>query len=134
AGDIIRACGDPTNGWTLESNGRCGGEGSAPQDTDEGPGGGEFYYQENYHPDSIPHSEVGVGSAAQIPGHIEFIAGIFDPIYLSGTNVYDSQGFRWFVNGGAAAGTQNRGYQVNDGGFGKANGVGNTVPLCQAAP
>lgn len=134
AGDIIRACGDPTNGWTLESNGRCGGEGSAPQGTNEGPDGGEFYYQENYHPNSIPHSEVGVGSASQIPGHTEFIAGIFDPIYLSGTNVYDSQGFRWFVNTGSVAGSQNRGYQVNDGGFGKANGVGNTVPLCEAAP
>ncbi|HQZ83569.1 MAG TPA: SdrD B-like domain-containing protein [Pyrinomonadaceae bacterium] len=134
AGDILRACGNPTNGWTLESNGRCGGAGTAPQGTNAGPGGAEFYFQENYHPDSTPHSEVGLGSAAQIPGHNEFIAGIFDPIYLAGTNVYDSQGFRWFVNGGASAGTQNRGYQVNDGGFGKANGVGNTVPLCKAAP
>ncbi|MCZ2391127.1 MAG: hypothetical protein LC113_08625 [Acidobacteria bacterium] len=134
AGEILRACGDPTNGWTLESNGRCGGGGSAPQNTDEGPGGAEFYFQENYHTDSVPHAEVGLGSAAQIPGHNEFIAGIFDPIYLDGTNVYDSQGFRWFVNTGATAGEQNRGYQANSGDFGKANGIGNIAPLCDAAP
>jgi len=134
AGDILRACGDPTNGWTLESNGRCGGAGTAPQNTNEGPDGGEFYFQENYHPNSVPHSEVGLGSASQIPGHREFIAGIFDPIYMTGTNVYDAQGFRWMLNSGAAAGEQNRSYQVNDGDFGKANGIGNNIPLCKAAP
>ncbi|HMM79068.1 MAG TPA: SdrD B-like domain-containing protein [Pyrinomonadaceae bacterium] len=136
AGDILRACGDPTNGWTLESNGRCGGIGSAPQNTNEGPGGAEYYYQENYHPNSTPHAEVALGTAAQIPGHNEFVAGIFDPIYLAGTNVYDSQGYRWFLNSGASAGQQNRGYYANgfNPTFGKANGLGNVLPLCEAAP
>ncbi|MBE7517041.1 MAG: hypothetical protein HS105_10590 [Chloracidobacterium sp.] len=131
AGDILRACGDPTNGWTLESNARCGGIGNGPTGSNEGPGGGEYYYQENYHPNGTPHDEVGLGAVAQIPGQNVMIASIFDPIYLAGTNVYDAQGFRWFVNG---TGAQNRGYQVNDGDFGKANGIGNVVALCDAAP
>ncbi|MCC6451911.1 MAG: carboxypeptidase regulatory-like domain-containing protein [Acidobacteria bacterium] len=137
AGEILRLCGNPTNGWTLESNGRCGGTGSAPQNTNEGPGGGEFYYQENYHPNGTPHDEVGLGSAAQIPGHNEMVAGIFDPPYIPNDNIYDAAGFRWFQNTGASAGSQNRGYMAYRSGtanFGKANGIGNVLPLCDAAP
>lgn len=132
AGEILRACGDPTSGWTLESNGRCGGIGNAPQNTNEGPGGGEYYYQENYHPNGNPHDEVGLGGAAQIPGHNVLVATIFDPVYIPSNNIYDAGGFRWFVNN---TGAQNRGYLaywLSD--FGKANGIGNVEPICEAAP
>ena len=47
SGDVIRACGS-FGSWTVESNGRCGGTGTAPQSTSEGPGGGEFYYGDAY--------------------------------------------------------------------------------------
>lgn len=132
AGDIVRACGNPTSGWTVESNGRCGGQGNAPQGSNEGPGGAEYYYQDNYHPNGNPHDEVGLGGAAQIPGHTVMVATIFDPVYIPNDNIYDSGGFRWFVNN---TGAQNRGYlaySFSD--FGKANGIGNVVPLCSAAP
>jgi protocatechuate 3,4-dioxygenase beta subunit len=131
AGDILRACGNPTSGWTLESNARCGGAGLGTQATGEGPGDGEYYYQDNYHPNGTPHDETAVGGTTQIPGHNVMVATIFDPIYLAGTNVYDSQGFRWFVN---STGAQNRGYLANSGDFAKANGMGNVIALCEAAP
>jgi hypothetical protein len=132
AGDILRACGSPALGWTLETNGRCGGIGNAPQNSNEGPGGGEYYYQENYHPTGTPHDEVGLGGAAQIPGHNVLVATIFDPVYIPSDNIYDAGGFRWMDN---ATGAQNRGYLAYaTGDFGKANGIGNVHPLCTAAP
>jgi len=137
AGEILRLCGGPTNGWTPENNGSCGGTTTAGANNGEGIGGGEFYYQENYHPNGNPHDEVGLGSAAQIPGHNEMVAGIFDPPYLPNDNIYDAGGFRWFRNTGASAGSQNRGYmvyQAETANFGKANGIGNVAPLCEAAP
>lgn len=132
AGDMLRLCGNPTSGWTLEANGRCGGIGNAPQNTNEGPGNGEYYYQDNYHPNGNPHDEVALGGASQIPGHSVLVATIFDPVYIPNDNIYDAGGFRWFVNN---TGAQNRGYlaySFSD--FGKANGIGNVVPLCEAAP
>ncbi len=132
AGDILRACGNPTSGWTLESNGRCASIGGAPQNTNEGPGGGEYYYQDNYHPNGNPHDEVGVGGASQIPGHNVLVATMFDPTYIPNDNIYDAGGFRWFNN---STGAQNRGYlaySLSD--FGKANGIGNVHPLCEASP
>ncbi len=132
AGDLLRLCGSPALGWTLESNGRCGGGGNAPQGTNEGPGGGEYYYQENYHPNGTPHDEVGLGSAAQVPGVNVLMATIFDPPYIPTNNIYDAGGFRWMVN---ATGAQNRGYLAySSSDFGKANGIGNVHPLCEAAP
>lgn len=131
AGDMIRLCGSP-NTWTLESNGRCNGIGNAPQGTGEGPGNGEYYYQDNYHPNGTPHDEVSVGGLMQVPGHQEIVATVFDPVYLPTDNIFDSGGFRWFVN---STGAQNRGYLVfNTGEFGKSNGMGNVQAFCSAAP
>lgn len=131
-GEILRACGNPTLGWTLESNGRCGSIGSAPQNTGEGPGEAEYYYQDNYHPDGNPHDEVANGAAHQIPGHNVMIAAMMDPVYLPNDDIFDSGGFRWFVN---SSGRQNRGYLAYaTGDFGKANGIGNVTALCEAAP
>ncbi|MBC7898560.1 MAG: hypothetical protein H7070_00780, partial [Saprospiraceae bacterium] len=122
AGEILRACGSPALGWTLESNGRCATIGSAPQNSGEGPGNGEYYYQDSYHPDGNPHDEVGNGAALQLPGHNVMVATIFDPVYVPLDNIFDSGGFRWFVNG---TGAQNRGYLAYaTGDFGKANGMG----------
>lgn len=132
AGDILRACGNPTSGWTLESNGRCGSIGSAPQNTGEGPGNGEYYFQDSYRPNGNPHDEIGVGAAMQIPGHNVMVASVFDPAYIPNNSVFDAGGFRWFNN---STGEQNRGYLaywLAD--FGKANGIGNIQALCEAAP
>jgi len=131
-GDLLRACGSPALGWTLESDGRCGSGGSGPQGTNEGPGGGEYYYQDNYHPNGTPHDEVALGGAAQVPGTNVLVATMFDPAYLPVDNIYDAGGFRWLNN---ATGAQNRGYLAyTTSDFGKANGIGNVLPLCSAAP
>jgi len=37
-GATLRACGDPQNGWTLEDNARCNGQGTRPPNTGHGPG------------------------------------------------------------------------------------------------
>ncbi len=132
AGDMLRACGSPGGGWTLESNGRCASIGNAPQGSNEGPGGGEYYYQDNYHPNGTPHDEVALGGSMQIPGHTELVATMFDPTYIPNDNIYDAGGFRWFNNG---TGGQNRGYLAYASEtFGKANGIGNVASLCEAAP
>lgn len=140
-GDILRACGG-FGSWTLESNGRCGGTGSAPQNSGEGPGNGEFYFQDNYHPNGEPHDEVAVGGVLQLPGYSNVLASMFDPVYIPGTipgstdieHIFDAGGFRWLNN---VDGNQERGYLAYDrsGDFGKSNGIGGTLPaLCAVAP
>jgi hypothetical protein len=137
-GDILRACGSISSGFTLESNGRCGGLGSAPQGTGEGPGNGEYYYQDSYKPNGTPHDEVAVGGVLQIPGYRDLMATVFDPTYVPNDNIFDVGGFRWFRNtDGTTAGAQNRGYlaYLASASFGKSNGIGGTMRgLCDSAP
>ena len=45
-GDLLRACPAPGGGWILEANGACGGAATAGAGNGQGPGGGEFYYQD----------------------------------------------------------------------------------------
>ncbi|MDX2034803.1 MAG: SdrD B-like domain-containing protein [Blastocatellia bacterium] len=134
AGDVIRACGSPAAGWTTESNGRCGGNGTAPQGTNEGPGGGEFYFFDK----SIPfNDEVAMGAATVLPGYPDVAMTVFDPIpVFEGNSLFDG-GVRWMGN---TTGGYVKAYRVYDGGrttagpFGKANGLGALKALCEAAP
>ena len=130
-GDILRACGSPVGGWTLESNARCGGIGGGPQNNNQGPGGGEYYYQDNY-PGGF-HDEVGVGAGLQIPGHVEHMASAFDPPYIITGDGFDSGGFRWFDNSTGARTRDYVAYTIGTN-FGKANGIGSLVALCDPAP
>jgi hypothetical protein len=133
-GDVLRACGDPGSGWTLESNGRCGGAGTAPQNTNQGPGGGEFYFNDNY-----PgfHDDVGMGGLTQLPGYPDVVATMFDPILIRPPDLLFDAGVRWMNN---TNGTYSKAYRVFDGDVfapdfaGKANGLGDLEVLCQAAP
>ncbi len=135
-GDILRACGSSPV-WTLESNSRCGGGGTGPQGNGQGPGNGEFYYQDDYIPGGW-HEEVGLGAAMQIPGRNEMVATMFDPAWMANPGdfkVLFAGGFRWMLNTGPAAGSQNRGYLaywISE--FGKAAGMGNVQAFCDAAP
>lgn len=134
AGDTLKACGNGSN-WTLENNGRCGGAGSAPQDSGEGPGGGEFYYRD----EAVPFTdEIFMGGMAQIPGHPDVVINTFDPIPIFDfDNLFDG-GPRWFVNG---TGGLKKTYRIYNGGltnltgpFGKANGLSDLAILSDAAP
>ncbi len=134
AGDLLRACGSPASGWTIESNGRCGGAGSAPQNSGEGPGSGEYYFRDDGPPF---HDEVSVGGVLALPGHPDVAFTMFDPIPTFDLNTLYDGGVRWLKN---ATGGYNKSYRVYDGEkvfggpFGKSNGLGDLEAICGAAP
>lgn len=128
AGEILRA--DFTGStYTLESNGRVGtlvsGGGVGNR---QGPGGGEFYYQESY---LSSHEETSFGGIAVLPGRNEVAITALNPFnfvssgvfYLSNTN-----------------GSTTRKYQItptslnNPQFFTKANGLGDLQVLCDLPP
>ncbi len=134
AGDILRACGSPTTSWTLESNGRCGGAGAAPQNTGEGPGNGEFYFEDDAKPFL---DEVSMGGMLQIPGFPDVALNVVDPIPIFDPDTLFDGGTRWLSN---TTGGSLKNHRVYNGErfplllFGKANGLSDLVALCDAAP
>lgn len=141
AGDTLRACGS-FGSWTLESNGRCGGAGTAPQGTGQGNGGGEFFHQDDFclTPNGGNyHDEVSWGVLMYLPGRQHVLTTLLDPIdrKVSSGATFDG-GLRWFNN---ATGSSDRAYRVYNGtgganvpDFGKANGLGGVTALCRSAP
>jgi hypothetical protein len=132
AGDTLRACGSIASGWTPESNGTCGGV-TTSAFNNQGPGGGEYYYRDEFF---STHSEVSLGGLAQVPGFSDVMSTVFDPATI--TDWIDDGGVRRWRN---SNGTLARLYRLFDGitgpgssTFGKANGLGDLVALCDAAP
>ncbi len=151
SGDLLRACGSVAGGWTAESNGRCSGNGTAPQNTEEGPGRGEFYYGDAYtlsYTFADPagqtailgkgsnHDDIGSGGVAQMPGAPDVTAVMFDPIPNIANMTHDG-GIRWMNN---TSGAFTKGYRIFDGAgsdpdvFAKANGLGDLEFLYDQAP
>jgi len=135
AGDTLRACGSPATGWTLETNATCGGVTTAGAGNTQGPGNGEYYFQDEF----LFHDDIGIGGLSQIPGFPDIVNTVFDPIPIfpgDGTTTFDA-GARWYANND---GTRTKGYRLYDGAngtgitFAKANGLGDLVALCRAAP
>jgi protocatechuate 3,4-dioxygenase beta subunit len=143
-GDILRACALPAGGWTLESNGLCGSRGTPGNPNNsagQGPGGGEFYFVDDF---STPnnsgdfHDEIALGGVAQVPGFPDVVTTMFDPIprQVGFNEVFDG-GVRWLNNN---SGNFSKGYRLYNGNtadgrtFAKANGLGDLVALCNAAP
>jgi subtilisin-like proprotein convertase family protein len=125
AGDILRVCN--TGGvFALENNASCGGittggAGSAPA---QGPGGGEYYWQDMFPPstalNSGTHNEVSLGGLVLFPGTDEVATAIFDPFAIR------SGGIVWLSN---TTGTRTRAYEIfpqtdTANLFGKAAGLG----------
>jgi LPXTG-site transpeptidase (sortase) family protein len=135
AGDVLRIC-NVAGVFTLENNATCGGittggAGSAPA---QGPGGGEYYWQDMYSPSSAlnggTHHEVTLGGLVLIPGTDEIAVSIFDPFDIR------SGGVVWLSN---FNGTRNRAYELfprtdNASLFGKAAGIGDVEGFCYMAP
>ncbi|MBA3873020.1 MAG: DUF11 domain-containing protein [Anaerolineae bacterium] len=128
AGDILRASPNVGNTWTIENNaqgtdfGASGGNGN-----EQGPGNGEFYYQEslnNFHDETI------TGGIVQVPGAAEISANVMDP-----QNTF-SAGSAWFDNGTGARRTTNGSIEIipSTAPFGKGNGLGDLAALCDSAP
>ncbi len=151
AGDAIRACG-AIGAWTVESNGRCGSPatGTAPQNTSEGPGGGEFYYGDSYDLSDVyvspaatingkggNHDDTLNGGVEQLPGAPDVVLSNFDPI-MDIANMTHDGGIRWLNN---TTGNVTKGYRMYDGAgndtgiLGKAGGIGGSlVMLLDPAP
>ena len=147
AGDILRFCANGAS-WTIENAGKCpDGNGAglaiAPFNlagNAQGNGAGEFYKGDNWAPvapNEDEHDEISVGGVVQIPGYAEMAATTFNPISeLVFTEKYDT-GVRWMNN---TTGANTRAYRLADGSFadgytpGKANGIGELIALCDAAP
>ncbi len=134
AGDQLRACGSPA-GWVLENNARCGGLGSGPQNDGQGPGGAEYYFDDEYMP---YHEEVSMGAVNQIPGYPDVMAVTINPVPIDGiSDTTNDGGIRWFSN---ATGGFTKAYRVYNGDrvqgdlFGKAAGLGDLTVLCDEAP
>ena len=141
AGDTIRACG-AFGSWTLESDGRCGGNGTAPQATGQGIGNGEFYHQDDFC--TAPnngnyHDEVSWGALLYVPGRQQVISTVLDPIsrVIASGATFDG-GLRYFNN---TTGSTDRAFRVYNGNggsgvpdFGKANGIGAVTALCDPPP
>ena len=135
-GDILRACANGSGGWTLESNGSCGGNTTGGVNDGEGPGGGEYYYQDRQlnSVGAVAHDETSYGALVQVPGLPDVVSTIYNPIEITG-KVSDS-GIKWYNN---RSGTTTRGYLIFDAtgvplAFEKANGLGDLEALCPAAP
>jgi hypothetical protein len=134
AGDVLKACGNPAAGWALESDARCAGGGSGPQGNGQGPGGGEFFFADEYLPH---HQETSLGSLTHVPGFPEVVVASLNPIPILDDNTIFDGGLRWL---NLTAGSLSRAYRIYDGHraqgnvFGKAAGIGDVTALCDEAP
>jgi uncharacterized repeat protein (TIGR01451 family) len=132
AGDLLRACSDGSGGWILEGSPGCASNASNAQ----GPGGGEYYYQDDL---PLTHDELFVGGLVQIPGQPDVTGTFVDPIRIGNeTGVFFDNGIRWMNN---TSGVTSRAYRIVNGvltqptiNFGKANGLGDMIALCAPAP
>ena len=130
-GDVLRA--SPNGGtWTIESNAAGSTFGpSAGAGNGQGPGNGEFYFEERYLGN---HNETSLGGLAQMPGFDQVMMTVYDPINLA-ANFFEG-GILWLDNNSGATA---RGYRVydTDGAdpltFGKGNGLGDLEPLAPPA-
>jgi hypothetical protein len=128
-GDIL--CAAKSSGtWGLESNGTCGTKTSSGAGNTQGPGGGEFYYQELFVSSSVElHRETANGGLAFVPRSGTLAAVSMDPfaIYSGGVRYMNS-----------TTGATDRMYElfsgVTPGAGGKSNGLGDIEALCDPAP
>ena len=124
AGDTLRAC-LVSGAYVLEGSPGC----PASQANGQGPGGTEFYYQDNGPANDTLWYEQTIGALALLPGRGEVVTTAFDP-----TDYYEN-GFEWYSN---TAGSQNKNYQVyadpNLPSLGKGNGLGDIELLVPPAP
>ncbi len=130
AGDILRASPDVSGGWIIEYNAQGFTFGpSSGVNNGQGPGGGEFYYQDHFIEWSTRHDETSQGALAQVPGKNEVLVSVMDP--LSGEyGAWFQSGILWMNN---STGHVTQRYKVTEN-FGKAHGLGDIEALCDAPP
>lgn len=139
-GDQLRAYKNPSGcAYQLESNGKEGASSpkaaTAGAGTGQGPGGGEFYYQDglevyNGNPSTNRlHLNLAMGSLALLPGSEEVAATYMDAVMVNGGGV------SWMNSN---TGANSRDYQlyfgIDTGDLGKANGLGDIELLFENPP
>ena len=142
AGDVLKLGRNADGTWTIEQNGQAGGLTTQGQNSNQGPGGGEFYWQDNFPVGSAntgQHQEITAGGLAVMPGSGEVMASAYNPTPLyqdvDGRTVFRTTGPVWFNN---TTGARSRSYLLTEyeleGYFTKATGMGDLELMCNAAP
>jgi uncharacterized repeat protein (TIGR01451 family) len=137
AGDILRASPNAAlTAWTIENNAQSNPPGTfgptVGQNNEQGPGNGEFFYQDDFFEagTGFGHDEISNGGMALVPGALDVALSAMDPVRLiTGGTVRLS-----LTGGGSPAGSR---YEIFAGGtpnFGKANGLGDMEAICSLAP
>ena len=141
AGDILLAC---RNGgaWTLESNGQCppsSNPGAVGANDNQGPGGGEFFYDDRAGDASAPtnlaagvHKDIAAGALSALPGANNVVMTAMDPFrfatggvaWLSMTNGANERRYEIYRQG--------TGLAKDRGSFAKAAALGDLQLLCDA--
>jgi len=136
-GDIMRV--HNNNGtFVLENNGTAGSVTTGGAGNGDGPGGGEFYFNDNYElgganfgtgNDPCNHDETSVGGLTLLPGSEDVVNTVFDP------NSWESGGVRWYSNTNGTAQNALILYVANDVSlFGKSSGIGDIELLVSEPP
>lgn len=141
-GDLLRAC-QFDGAWTLENNGACGDYTTRGATHFDGPGNGEYYFQESFLitgtvGEGSYHNENSLGGLAYVPGQPEvavtsFASANAGATLFNGPGGFSDGGVRWY---NTLTGVANRGYVIYDTdetgvGFGKAAGLGDLEAACQ---
>jgi SdrD B-like domain/Domain of unknown function DUF11 len=130
--------GNPGAGWTLETNSQTPGFGpTGGAGNNQGPGGGEYFFQDNYLDLFSPlefHQETNQGALLQLPGFPDVVSSSMNP----GRNT-NTGGVMWMSRVNPTQGAKTKGYNLYStpgvpDTFSKTNGLGEMVAICQAAP
>ncbi len=140
-GDLLKAYVDPTGACFLEQNGSLNGVTTAGAGNNEGPGGGEFYFDDRFGtqvPVSYAHLETALGGVARLAGTNETTSTVYDPAMpqfaSDAANEVRSGGVRRFDDTTGATNDFYRVYSLaSPGAFGKAAGLGDVTVLCAPA-
>ena len=123
AGDLLKATNNDNGTWTLENNANADGTTTGGSNNAQGPGGGEFFFQDDYA--NGTHTDVQSGAVANVPGFPDVITTVFDPVRFGFTL---TAGIRWYND---SNGTLTKAYEIYDnstaGTFGKATGLGDLL-------
>ena len=131
-GDVLRLAWDKDH-YELEQNGRVGGRTSKGQNNHEGPGGGEFYFDDAFTAGGVVwHKETATGGLALLPQTDELVVSSREPE----TDHYTTGGMKWFSN---QTGATTRALSVFPSGqqpgyFWKTNNVGDVEVIGEMPP
>jgi hypothetical protein len=142
-GDLIKACGNPTSGWTVESNGICSGVNGSGVGNNQGlitGSSGEFFARDEFRDlSNLGHDEITIGGMMQLPGYPDLMVNAYDPINVIAGQPDDgsySGGMRWYNMANGSWSKAYRLYRTTATGdtFAKSNGLGDLAARRNLAP